>query len=123
MGDVVLLELLKSRKLLPSLAPSIDLFFLVEDETLRRASLEQIQKIREAGFSVDYFLSSGKSDKQFKKAVDSGARMTARLEQSNGGVSIRCKDLQNRAEECLSPDQLIAFLETRLRTDSKASRA
>src|SRR5215472_3954046 len=35
MGDVVLLELLKARSLLPKLSAAIDVFCLIEDETLR----------------------------------------------------------------------------------------
>src|SRR5205814_5789003 len=35
MGDVVLLELLKARRLLPQFDPFVDAFCLIEDETLR----------------------------------------------------------------------------------------
>jgi hypothetical protein len=39
MGDVVLLELLKERKLLPQFAAKLDAFCLIEDENLRGESL------------------------------------------------------------------------------------
>src|SRR5208282_4358419 len=39
MGDVVLLELLKARGLLPKWDAPIELFYLIEDETLREDSL------------------------------------------------------------------------------------
>jgi len=35
MGDVVLLELLKARNLLPKLTPALDVFCIIEDESLR----------------------------------------------------------------------------------------
>ena len=40
MGDVVLLELLKARGLLPKFDAALDVFFLIEDETLRAAIAE-----------------------------------------------------------------------------------
>src|SRR5206468_7489712 len=46
MGDVVLLELLKARKLLPEFEPRIDAFFLIEDESLRPDSLRLIHDLR-----------------------------------------------------------------------------
>src|ERR1041384_6456370 len=39
MGDVVLLELLKARKLLPAFDATIDVYVLIEDESLRAESL------------------------------------------------------------------------------------
>jgi histidyl-tRNA synthetase len=43
MGDVVLLELLKARGLLPKFDAAMDVFVLIEDETLRAQSLKLIQ--------------------------------------------------------------------------------
>ncbi len=68
MGDVVLAELLKVRKLVPSFASTVDVVVLIEDETLRADSLKVVQQLREAGKAVDYSLTPAKSDKQFKRA-------------------------------------------------------
>src|SRR5207248_6719631 len=70
MGDVVLLELLKARELLPKFDAALDAFCLIEDETLRAESLKLIQDLRSAGFAVDYSLTAAKSDKQFKRAQE-----------------------------------------------------
>src|SRR5579862_3727451 len=53
MGDVVLLELLKARGLLPKFDTNVDVFVLVEDEGLRSQSLRLVQELRVAGFAVE----------------------------------------------------------------------
>src|SRR5688572_3412356 len=45
MGDVVLLELLKARKLLPSFECAVDVFVLIEDESRRSESLKLVQNL------------------------------------------------------------------------------
>lgn len=110
MGDVVLLELLKSRGLLPNLAPRIDLFVLIEDDALRPESLQWIQKFRAAGFSVDYPLTPAKPDKQFKRAMELNARFTLRLAKENGAVSGRLKDLATRQEKSVTVEEAIEAL-------------
>lgn len=57
MGDVVLRELLLSRKSLLKFSGDIEVFCLLEDETLRGDSLKLIQQHRNTGLSVDYVLS------------------------------------------------------------------
>ena len=49
MGDVVLLELLKARGLLPKFDAALDVFCLIEDEALRAESLKLVQDLRAAG--------------------------------------------------------------------------
>src|SRR5438876_4231744 len=49
MGDVVLQELLLVRGLLPKFEAALDAFCLIEDESLRPASLKLIQELRSAG--------------------------------------------------------------------------
>jgi len=102
MGDVVLLELLKARGLLPKFEPTIDLWCLIEDEALRAPSLDLVQHLREAGYSVDYALAPAKSDKQFKRAVELGARYTLKLERAeDGDLSIKLKNLLTREEKSI----------------------
>jgi histidyl-tRNA synthetase len=99
MGDVVLLELLKSRKLLPAFDANVDVFVLVEDETLRGESLRLIQELRAAGKSVEYPLTPSKGDKQFKRALELKAGRTVRLERgAEGALSARVKVLATREE-------------------------
>lgn len=108
MGDVVLLELLKARGLLPTFDAKLDAFCLIEDETLRPDSLNLIQSLRESGFAIDYSLLPAKSDKQFKRAVESNARRTVKLERTAAGELIaKVKDLRTR-EEITFPSSEIA---------------
>jgi histidyl-tRNA synthetase len=109
MGDVVLLELLKARKLLPAFDGGIDIFVLIEDESLRAESLRVIQDLRAAGKSVEYSLTAAKGDKQFKRALELKAARTVRIERGqDGAMTGRIKDLQARTEEVLPVADVIS---------------
>jgi len=95
MGDVVLLELLKARGLLPKFDANVDVFVLVEDETLRGASLKLVQDIRTAGFAVEFSLTPAKPDKQFKRAQELKATFTAKLDND---AYVRIRNLKTREE-------------------------
>lgn len=115
MGDVVLLELLRARDLLPGFTAGLEVFFLIEDETLRPASLQAIQTLRTAGRSVDYSFTPLKSDKQFKRALELGAGVTCRLEPEPGGsgpgaLMVRVKNLRTREEKTVTLGQLAGAL-------------
>jgi histidyl-tRNA synthetase len=104
-GDVVLLELLKARGLLPKFDAAVDVFVSIEDESLRPPSLKLIQDLRVGGYAVDYSLTAAKPDKQFKRAQELKARHLARLERNPAGeLTVKLKDLQTRAERTLSPE-------------------
>ena len=105
MGDVVLTELLKARGLVARLpADALDAFVLIEDEALRVESLRLVQGLREAGLAADYPLAPAKSDKQFKRALEAGARHTVRLEKTaDGALLARIKTLATRAEALVAP--------------------
>ena len=99
MGDVVLQELLKARRLLPNFEATLDAFCLIEDETLRAESLKLIQNLRSAGLAVDYPLTAAKSDKQFKRAQELKATHTLKLERSPSGELVsKIKNLETREE-------------------------
>lgn len=108
MGDVVLLELLRARNLLPKFSSGLDVFFLIEDESLRPESLRVIQNLRGAGLSVDYSFTALKSDKQFKRALELGAANTCRLEvdAATSGRQARLKSLRTRTEQLVSLETL-----------------
>jgi histidyl-tRNA synthetase len=102
MGDVVLLELLKARALLPSFDPGLDAFCLIEDETLRSESLRLIHNLRGAGLAVDYSLTPAKSDKQFKRALELKATHTIKLERNPAGERLaKVKSLKTRQESAV----------------------
>ena len=111
MGDVVLAELLKVRGLAPAFVGGVDVVMLVEDEAQRGASLRWVQRLREAGMAVDYSLSPLKGDKQFRRALDLGARCTARLESlADGSAGVRIKNLKSREEHSVAEGEVIATL-------------
>jgi histidyl-tRNA synthetase len=111
MGDVVLLELLKDRGCLPNLSPVLDAFVLIEDEALRRPSLDMVQRLRNAGLAVEYSLTPAKPDKQFKRATELGAARTVRLERAaDGQILARLKTLASREEKVVSPDAVVELL-------------
>jgi histidyl-tRNA synthetase len=95
MGDVVLLELLKARGLLPKFDTNVDVFVLIDDETLRRQSLKLVQDLRSGGFAVEYSLTPTKPDKQFKRAQEFKATFTAKLDNDS---YVRIRNLQTREE-------------------------
>ncbi|HKS38713.1 MAG TPA: ATP phosphoribosyltransferase regulatory subunit, partial [Verrucomicrobiae bacterium] len=104
MGDVVLTELLKARGVLPALGARVDAFCLIEDETLRSESLRFIQQLRGANAIVDFSLAPVKSDKQFKRALESNAANTVRLERTDGGeLVVRLRNLRTREERVVAP--------------------
>lgn len=109
MGDVVLAKLLEARGLVPRFTSGVDLYVLIEDESLRLESLRIVQQLRESGLSVDFPLAPAKGDKQFKRALELGASRTLRLERlPDGTLQARLKTLATRSEELLDPSALNA---------------
>lgn len=112
MGDVVLLELLKARGKLPSLRPTLDVVMLIEDEARRSESLALAQRLRDAGLAVDFALTPTKPDKQWKRALELGARFTATLIGAAGvEATMRVKEVSTRTETVLDLAALIARVE------------
>ena len=95
MGDVVLLELLKARGFLPKFDSPMDVFVLIEDETLRPLSLRLVHDLRAAGYAVEYPLTPAKPDKQFKRALELKVAYTARLEND---AYVRIRNAKTRDE-------------------------
>ncbi len=95
MGDVVLLELLKARGLLPKFDAPTDVYVLIEDEALRAISLKLVHDLRGAGYAVEYSLTPAKPEKQFKRAQELKATHTARLEND---AYVRIRNSKSRDE-------------------------
>jgi histidyl-tRNA synthetase len=108
MGDVVLLELLKARKLLPAFDSNVDAFVLIEDENLRSASLKLVHDLRVAGLSVEYSLTPAKADKQFKRAQELKAPFTAKMDNDS---TVRVRDLKSREEKTVPPGEVARLLQ------------
>ena len=111
LGDVVLLELLKARGLLPKFDSHLDVFCLIEDEMLRGESLKFIHDLRASGYSVDYSLTPAKPDKQFKRAQEAGAPHTVKLQRNPAGELVaKIKNLQTREEKTVAIGEVASNL-------------
>ena len=107
MGDVVLVELLKDRKLLPRIEGNIEIYALLEDESKRPATLSMIQMLREGGWNVEYPLAPIKPDKQFRRALELGAEFTVRIEDDESAV---LKNLNTKMEKKMPIEELAEHL-------------
>jgi histidyl-tRNA synthetase len=107
MGDVVLLELLKARGLLPKFDANVDVFVLIEDEKIRQQSLKLVQDLRVAGFAVEYPLTPAKPDKQFKRAQELKANFTAKLENES---TVKVRNLKTREEKSTASTEAVTLL-------------
>ena len=114
MGDVVLLELLKARGLLPKFDGGVNVFCLVEDEGLRPQSLKLVHDLRAAGLVTEYSLTPVKPDKQFKRAQELKAEFTVKLEKGeSGAVTLRIRNLRTREEKTGQPAEAAVLLGAR----------
>jgi histidyl-tRNA synthetase len=114
MGDVVLLELITARGLLPSFDSSINIFCVIEDATLREQSLKFISDLRSAAIAVDYSLGNVKPDKQFKRAQEMKVAQTVKLEKAESGdVQVRIRDMRTRDELRVSVSEALTHLASR----------
>ncbi len=107
MGDVVLLELLKARGLLPNFDAAVDVFVLIEDENLRAQSLKLVHDLRAAGRAVEYPLTPAKPDKQFKRAQELKARHTVKL---GNDSSVKIRNFKTREEIIASVNEVMNHL-------------
>ena len=99
MGDVVLLELLKARGLLPAFDAVVEVFVLIEDEALRPQSLKLVQDLRSGGFITEYALTPAKPDKQFKRAQELKAAFIAKVESDS---TVKVRNLKTREENSVA---------------------
>ncbi len=108
-GDVTMGLLLDSRGLMPKFVQSTDLYVVIGGEAERKVAFGAIQSLRAAGYRVEYPLKDVAFGKQFKAAVESGARMAVIFgsdEIAKGVVKLR--DLTDRSERDIPAPQLLA---------------
>lgn len=112
MGDVVLLELLKARGLLPKFTAAVNVFVLIEDEALRADSLNLVQRLREAGCPTDYSFTPTKADKQFKRALEVGASFSVKLTRPTAEEtpSALARNLLTRVEKSGTVEEIVHHL-------------
>lgn len=106
-GDVVILELLKDKGVLPEVPRGIDDVVFPWRENLRPAAVEVAQRLRAAGRSVDLILEKKKVKAAFKHADRLGAArmiMVAPDEWERGEVTV--KDLKSGDQQTVAVDSL-----------------
>jgi histidyl-tRNA synthetase len=101
MGDVVLVELLRARKRIPRFDVGVDVYCLIEEESLRPETLRLVQDLRSSGLAVDFCLTPLKADKQMRRALDSGATQMVCLTRTGDGLQVRLRDLRTREESTI----------------------
>jgi len=98
-GDVTMGLLLEARGLMPSFVQAADIYAVLGGEDERRVAFADIQALRAAGRRVEYPLKPLAFGKQFKAALESGARLALIYggdELARGVVKLR--DLTARTE-------------------------
>lgn len=99
MGDVVILELLKSRGLLAAPVTPLDFYVVVADETARPQALRLITALRASGKRIDYSLSPAKVGKQFQAAEERGASRVLVIDAAAAEGKCGLKDLKTREQQ------------------------
>ncbi len=106
-GDVVIIELLKDKGLLPTLTPAVDDVVFAFSEDLRPAAMSIAATLRARGRSVDLVLENKKAKWAFKHADRSGAArmmLVAPDEWARGVVKV--KELASGEQTELSLEEL-----------------
>ena len=98
-GDMVLLEVLKDRDLLPELSTGVDDVVFAFDGSLRSAAIEVAGRLRRAGRSVDLILEDKKVKWAFKHADRTGAARVVLVAPDEWAAGqVRIKDLASGDE-------------------------
>jgi histidyl-tRNA synthetase len=111
MGDVTLADLLQNRGLLPQVEQAPDFVAIIGGAVERSAALQDMARLRAAGFRIDYPLKPQGFGKQFKLAGQSGARgvlIYGSEELERGSVKLR--DLKSGEERECPRDRLLEVI-------------
>lgn len=108
-GDVVILELLKEKGLVPELAPAVDALVFPFEASLRGPAMELARQLRAEGRSVELVLEEKKPKWVFKQADRLGARKVVLIapDEWQKGL-VRVKDLSTGEEHDITPAGVIS---------------
>jgi len=111
MGDVVLGELIKATpQVFARLADfvseqnALDLYLVIAKEERRADALQQLQKLRDAGWRVDYPLGPTKIGRQFQLAESLGAKIALLF--GDEWPQVKLKEMNTGRQELVSIEQL-----------------
>lgn len=106
-GDVVIMEVLKEKGLIPALDPRVDDVIFAFDDTLRKPAVEIANLLREKGRSVELVLEDKKMKALFKQADRLGAERVLLLAPEEWQRrEVRVKMMQSGKEANVSLDSL-----------------
>ena len=111
MGDVVLTELLRSRKLLPTPEFGTDYWVAADDDSLLPEVMTVAGRLRAKSRSVEYALKSQSLSRQLKTASTAGAKKVVLLRRddyADGKVTV--KTLADGSEQSMALDALLNSL-------------
>ena len=106
-GDMVIMELLASKGLVPELSSGNQDLVVSSDESLRPAAMSVAQRLRASGRTVDLVLEDKRMKWVFRHAERSGAqRLVMVMPEEWGAGNVRIKDLESGEETDISFDDL-----------------
>ena len=106
-GDMVIMELLASKGLVPELSSGNQDLIVSSDESLRPAAMSVAQRLRASGRTVDLVLEDKRMKWVFRHAERSGAqRLVMVMPEEWGAGNVRIKDLESGEETDISFDDL-----------------
>jgi histidyl-tRNA synthetase len=127
MGDVVLGDLIRNtppafERLAErvSSASTLDLYLIIAKEERREDALRELQKLRDAGWRVDFPLAPAKVGKQFQTAESLGAKAT--LLYGDEWPQVKLKILETRSETLVPHEKTSSYLQARA-GDFRGARA
>jgi len=108
-GDVTMGLLLEARGMMPAYVNAADVYAVLGGEAERKIAFGDIHALRAAGFRVEYPLKALAFGKQFKAALESGARLALIYGSDELARNVvKLRDLRERTERDVPRDQVFA---------------
>jgi histidyl-tRNA synthetase len=108
-GDVTMGLLLDARGMMPGYVSAADVYAVLGGEAERKAAFGDIHALRAAGYRVEYPLKPLAFGKQFKAALESGAKLALIYGSDELARDVvKLRDLGGRTERDVPRDQVLA---------------
>jgi histidyl-tRNA synthetase len=108
-GDVTMGLLLEARGIMPAYVNAADVYAVLGGEAERKIAFGDVHALRAAGFRVEYPLKALAFGKQFKAALESGARFALIYGSDELARNVvKLRDLRERTERDVPRDQVLA---------------
>jgi histidyl-tRNA synthetase len=110
MGDVVLGEMLRDKKINPARTNRLEVYVAVVDEKYRPQAMGILQKLRDAGFAADYPLAGTKLGKQLEAAEAAEAKYAVIVDAAIESGQVEIKELATRQQKKVAVAELEKLL-------------